>query len=570
MSFASHALHEPCGASNITLNGVYLAQEWDGDFASGYGNHQAAIHRLPQNAKLLQHDLELEWHSACLHGADELVDAAQVVTVSINSIDGKPVTTPSGFTISFKQQTTPPSLLRLEPVPNPSASNSEVAASWREPLQPLRLSPPIPAVELRPVDSQSLEDQIRELKALEAELFQLQAVIAEKKKQLNSRFRKQVKNLAQDLNRCHSITCIVKTIARKARGAWGVAHLRSQLYRHNLPDMERPEQIFASAHGRTTQNSGDRWKVESLDSLTDQPSANLIYPIGSSTDSGCFTARGACSTLSPQELPARSQKPSPFLLGLEIALGILCCGCLLTVIQNKCSKPRTRTERAVAREERFHVQTHSRAARHHTWRHWWHGNWRTSRYSDSERIIDYEEKRALIQEEEGVLEDAMQDEIRQLRAAHELVNDLVRDAEEGRVGGQIPCRCYSQHQHCRGPYSPLSNASTYPPTSLPEIPSRPLSPTESLPSYRSGDSTQPPSYESDTDMFEPATNGFRNYPAATESTTSETSSHWTPDSSIVDVSPRPSAETLQYPYSLYSLVSRQDDSSDPFAADLPP
>ena len=148
----------------------------------------------------------------------------------------------------------------------------------------------------------------------------------------------------------------------------------------------------------------------------------------------------------------------------------------------------------------------------------------------------------------------MQEEIRQLRAAHVVVNDLVRDAEEGRAINRTPCDC--QRQLSRAPYSPLSTASTYPPTSLPEIPSRPLSRTESLPSYRSGTPTEPPSYDSDLEASDVVANGFRHY--ATASTTSERSSHWTPDSSVVDVSPRPSAETLRYPVSILTLDEESD------------
>jgi hypothetical protein len=156
----------------------------------------------------------------------------------------------------------------------------------------------------------------------------------------------------------------------------------------------------------------------------------------------------------------------------------------------------------------------------------------------------------LIQSQENVLEDAMQEEIRQLRAAHDVVNDLVRDAEEGRVPGPLPCHC--QHP----PYSP-SLASTYPASSV--IPSRPLSRTDSLPSYRSGAPSEPPNYESDVDRSEIVANGFRRY---TSSTTSEATSHWTPDSSVVDVSPRPSAETLRYPHSVHTCEESEESDVD--------
>jgi flagellar motility protein MotE (MotC chaperone) len=85
-------------------------------------------------------------------------------------------------------------------------------------------------------------------------------------------------------------------------------------------------------------------------------------------------------------------------------------------------------ERAAAREERRTRNEYRRAARKHAWRKWWRGNWR-----DQERIDDYEEKRSLIQHQESVLEEVMQEEIRQLREVHGVVNDLVSQAEEGRV-----------------------------------------------------------------------------------------------------------------------------------------
>ncbi|KAF2849773.1 hypothetical protein T440DRAFT_452111 [Plenodomus tracheiphilus IPT5] len=529
LSFTSHALDTACGSSNITLNGVHLPQEWNGDFASGYGSYQG-VTDLQQNAWFLQRDLDLEWKSACLHGYEESDEAAQVVTVNIKAIDGKPITTPSGFTISFKQQTSPPSLLRLESVPDPSASNREVAESWRNPPQSLRLSSSNTTAEVHEVELQSLEDQIRELKALQAELVQLQAVIAEKKRHLNSQIRKQVKTFTEELHECDGITCIVKTIAHEAHGVWRIVYVRFQTNNRDSADMGRPEEVFAQAHGHTTQ-----------------------------TSASCGAAGSACSVIAPQELPPRPHKPSPYLLALEITLGVLCCGCLIAIIRHKCSSLRTRTERAAAREERLNAQAYRRAARQHAWRNWWRGNW-TSRRKDSERIVDYEEKRALIQEQEGVLEDAMQDEIRQLRAAHDIVNDLVRDAEEGRVVNHAPCICHRQQP--RAPYSPLSTASTYPPTSLPEIPSRPLSRTDSLPSYRSGAPTEPPNYDSEVDMSEVVANGFRQYTTTAGSTTSEVSSHWTPDSSVIDVSPRPSAETLRYPQSLRSLRTGDEDMSD--------
>jgi hypothetical protein len=53
-------------------------------------------------------------------------------------------------------------------------------------------------------------------------------------------------------------------------------------------------------------------------------------------------------------------------------------------------------------------------------------------------------------------------------------------------------------------------------------------------------------------------NGFRDdMPSAEASPSSCGDSDWTPDSSVVDVSPRPSAETLRYPESIDTGVGEE-------------
>ncbi|USP75404.1 hypothetical protein yc1106_02678 [Curvularia clavata] len=536
LSFTSHAQDHACGSSNITLNGLHLPQEWNGDSASGSGSY------LAQDAWLLRRDLDLEWKTACLHGTHE-TDTAQLLTLSIKAIDGKQLDTPSGFTISFKPHTSPPSLLRLESVPNPSASNKDVAESWREPPQALRLV--VAENADSPAQAESLEDDVRQLKALEAELQVLQDLIAKQKKHIHSRLRKEAQSVSQELSDCDTISCIVKTIVDKAHGAWRIAYIRFQPNQKPTA-MGRPEHAFAQVNDHVAQ-------VAQLA----QPPENGSR-VAAAAAPQTYTAAAIHIDVFQVELPPRPTKESAFIVALEITFGILCCGCLFTAIRHKCSSLRTRTERAAAREERINARAYRRAARQHAWSTWWRNRWRGNwaRRRDSERIADYEEKRALISEQESVLEDAMQEEIRQLRAAHDVVNDLVRDAEEGRNINHAPCVC--QRHQSNVPCSPLSTASTYPPTSLPEIPSRPLSRTESLPSYRSGTPTEPPGYDSDQDMSEVVANGFHQYAAA--STTSEVSSHWTPDSSVVDVSPRPSAETLRYPVSIYTLDEEESEA----------
>ena len=476
-----------------------------------------------------------------MHGERETDVTAQVLTVNIKSIDGKSLSTPyPGFTLSFKQAS-PPELLRLQSTPDLSAATRERAESWRKPPANLRLVlPKNDRLDTTGGHVQSqLEDHINELKALEAEAQRLQKVIAEKKKLIASQVDKKTQNFKEELRKCSNLTCVAKTIAEGAHGAWGILYVHLRPVHPNSPPMGRPGDDAYDRVWRAGDHKQGKLRIETEGIPPPPPAPSPPAPQrdGSRHSLSSSSSRHGAPRMPPPD--------SPFVIALEIVLGILCCGCVFAAIRNGCCSARTRVERAAAREERRTRNEYRRAARRHAWRKWWRGNWR-----DQQRIEDYEEKRSLIQHQEDALEEVMQEEIRQLRAVHGVVNDLVSQAEEGRVVTYPHNYCHCSHSNGipQAPYSPLSTASTYPPTSIPEAPSRPLSRTDSLPGYRSDTSSSgaPPAYEEDEDVSDSVANGFRHY-SSSASTTSATSSRWTPDSSIVDVSPRPSAETLRYP-----------------------
>lgn len=120
---------------------------------------------------------------------------------------------------------------------------------------------------------------------------------------------------------------------------------------------------------------------------------------------------------------------------------------------------------------------------------------------------DEEEKQAMLAPRDDVV---VNREISNLRAAHQMVGDMMR-AEEGQSRFTHPTR------H-----------------------SRSASGSESLPSYRSG----PPGYESGMEGDISVVDGFTGYtPSVTEDTPSATDESPDTDSSIVDCSPRLSFET---------------------------
>ena len=146
----------------------------------------------------------------------------------------------------------------------------------------------------------------------------------------------------------------------------------------------------------------------------------------------------------------------------------------------------------------------------------------------------------------------MQEEIRQLRAAHEVVESLVQ-AEEGRVSAS-----YSRAQRNQPtPFAPQRTSSSSASSSMPPSAStslgtspqhllnhhRPLARVDSLPDYGSDSGmSDPPEYQTDDDDSDVVVDGFREY------TPSRNASIWTPGSSIPDVSPRESGETIRSIY----------------------
>lgn len=168
--------------------------------------------------------------------------------------------------------------------------------------------------------------------------------------------------------------------------------------------------------------------------------------------------------------------------------------------------------RATRREERRNLCAFRRAARRHRWAEWLHG------FRHVPATDDYEEKRALVLRQEGVLEGVMQGEIRNLERANEIANDMVR-AEEGRA------RLYYQvnlpPSRRNGPavdFDPDTSSSSH---SI-------ITPS----SY----TVPPPTYDEELEGEITVVDGFQYTPSASEDT---------PDSSVIDCSPRDSMETVR-------------------------
>ncbi|KAL8782945.1 MAG: hypothetical protein Q9213_005001 [Squamulea squamosa] len=211
----------------------------------------------------------------------------------------------------------------------------------------------------------------------------------------------------------------------------------------------------------------------------------------------------------PHSLPTRSASPEPAstlarsetnYVGLKIFGLILILSSLVIWVILRLHDPRLQADRAARREERRNKRLYRQAARQHKWKRWF-CSWR-HRDHRCTPASTWDEKRARVVEQEGVLEEVMKENIRKLRKQHKTENNISA-AEMGRS-----IYVYDSDDSRRR--------------------SR-----ETLPGYES-EGTQPPCYEVDADReIGRVADGFRYNPADREDT---------PDSSVISTSPRTSRD----------------------------
>lgn len=212
----------------------------------------------------------------------------------------------------------------------------------------------------------------------------------------------------------------------------------------------------------------------------------------------------------PHPLPTRSASPEPVSTistsepsdhtGLKVFGLILILSSLIIWIILHLRDPRLRADCAARREERRNKRLYRQAARQHKWKRWF-CSWRHRDHCCTP-VSTWDEKRARVLEQEEVLEEVMKEDIRKLRNAHRVENN-VSTAEQGRS-----IYVYDSDDSRRR--------------------SR-----ETLPGYES-EGTQPPSYDVDVNGgVTRVADGFRYIPADREDT---------PDSSVISTSPRTSRD----------------------------
>ncbi|TKA83947.1 hypothetical protein B0A55_00188 [Friedmanniomyces simplex] len=527
--------NQPWAFLSFTLNGRHLQLE-----SSGPGQQSSSTGLLPaydsRGRSAAAHHID---YSVQVDSTPSSKSSPRGFTFEALSVDGVRLPTPLRFYVT-QQPSDPPRLAWLSV--DADARHSGLTFNFTTASHSFVVEEPTTATKLedmlRPVDASSfdLNNELDSLHLLEAEAEKLKVQIVAKKQAIAQHLRthRNHATLNQLLEECDGLVCAARALAQRlcdkisvltdpSSGYARVRHSRLQTAVAFSDDKLRPQQTSRNCTKSMAQGVHVPLMMTKNGSTPESHGIDLVNP------------------------------PNPLVRVLGLIATVLGLAALCSWIRHRCMSMRTRVERAADREERRNARAYRKAARRAEMRRRW-DNFVSAvdcfRSASEPRMEDYEEKRALIlqdafleqmhdldQAEKG---EVMEAEIRELRHAHEIVASLVR-VNEQRYEMVVPVSD-PPPPLVPLPYTPAtrSRAST---GTLPSYTS------ESLPDYSSRPETLVDSSTSDS-----LVDGFAGYtPTSTDSqgrytppsTTSSARMRYTPTSSVLDVSPRASEETLR-------------------------
>lgn len=452
--------------------------------------------------------------------------ATQTIHFSILEVDRIPVPSPVGFTVIMRPTSSSLRLVRLIP-----DSTSEII-EFHDSIEGFSLVDESDASALDDISDNSFDivNELESLGLLEAQAEELRLQIAAKKDAISDKLKiyREQKCLKHLIQECDGIICAAKVITQRICDKMGI-NTKSDFRYTQMPTSDL-HSFRVNKHG----DNGDFWEHTKNTMHGNAPKdIPLMLPNG-----------GSQQTLQAVEIVGPPNPFTPVIRVLEVLAGIFGLTALWILLKRKCVSARTRAERAADREERRNARAYKKAARRAEMRKRWDhfvSAVNCFKYAEGPRIEDYEEKRALILQDALLEQDldmaekgeVMEAEIRELRYAHEIISSLVR-VDENRYDLVTPIHD-PPPPLVPLPYTPVtrSRASS---NTLPSYTS------ETLPDYSS---RRPSTYTRRSSSS--STVGF------TPSTTTDQEGRTTPQplrsensgSSVIDMSPRPSAETLR-------------------------
>lgn len=486
------------------------------------------------------------------------------ITVIVESIDGQAASqsnrTSVGFTISFKATATP-ELLDLTFLPDGEVIDmAEVMSAPKANMQDNERTVLESDKTIESSSQVDLAAEIEELQHLMSQAEKLDTLIKEKRKSIREHVSERQGSLEDAVKQCDGVVCAAKAVVQRIcekiksvtsqRTSYAsVAGSRQVMIAAVPKDDEEPQPSLrnctvSSNTFRRRKGTTDRLgRVADLQACVSEKSSLHAEAM---TTPLTLTHNASTTSLTPVDASITSNALTQAFAIIFALLGLLS---VCRYIRRKCMSMRNRVERDADREERRNARAYRRAARRALWR---------KRYDhfisafdcfhchEEPATTDYEEKRALIlqdafleqsqdQAEKGEI---MEAEIRELRYAHEIVASLVRVDEH-------------RFELVRDPPPGL--------TPLPYTPeTRSRASTGSLPSYNSeplpGYVSTPESVITDsgsvadgfTHYTPPPSDGERSHPRYDTSPPPSTGGRrYTPVSSVRDISPRCSSESLR-------------------------
>lgn len=406
-------------------------------------------------------------------------DVLQVTSIRVTHINGEPVRSFAGFTISYDQSSR--DIVSTDNVPESSL------------LWPAHhLSPQLTSSSHPEHTQQLVSQEIQRLRDLEADLQSFSSVVEKQRVLVGDLTDNHFTGTKESLAKCErDLGCLVKTIAGKVKGCFHIIYLKYGPHKSTPAASSGTDCVLPTT------------REDRIDALVNNRPICVAQaePDGLHSPASAETISLPGSSRSYWELPRSTGALQSLYALLVVIASFFCLTCVVTSLRRRCCSPRARAERAARREERLARRQYRDLARRKAWKDWWAARLRCNSHPAS---TDYEEKRALILQQESVLEAAMQREVRALANSHCVVSDMVAAAEEGRA----------------------------------DINPQP----ESLPAYRSrAGSGRPPSYREIDPNLQPQMSQYSAYSSADSSIGSDV----TPDSSIANLSPRNSSETLR-------------------------
>ena len=598
-----HASRSTCADDHLSINADLLRQIWDGTHAEGSGTIRGF---LPESLKEV--DVPAKWQSTCASGGSD-DEPVQVFTIVLNGDNHEalsPTTTSHGFTISFQPGPRPIVLRMSRDVIIPPLDEASIQ-SWISPAPEDRHTFSVE----QHASLTTLENELQELHGLKHDVSELRHRIDDKKASVRRLLQQELKSFKSQLKECDSLRCIWNNVAIKVPH---VAQSLASYFRrpvgevhHHGPDCSKhpdllhlhhkhPQQTETPHNPRqydfpeppvlsqkiiqdidrdemdhTDPNSPGALNGDAQSSLHDNPPSLLVHeeisPPPQNDDSAQHDfvsgphehdhAHDLARPVSSTAPPPHDHRHLPRVAGGVVFTAIF-VAIFIALLRRRTCSPQRRAERAYRREERRRRWEYSRAACRHNFVKRW------NRYLNLNAQDDYEEKQSQILRQEGVLEDAMQAEIRALQRAHEMVDKMVCGRERRH---RLHRRLNAPNDHTITPAElEAGTSSTNYVTTVDSATNHPfqsrqyqqvtlITPSTISPDPSATDDEElpPPRYSQDLSGDIRVVDGFMYTPSATDAT---------PDSSVVDCSPRLSFDTSSLRTRANSDVSKREMGFD--------